>query len=289
MPGDTDPSHPEADDPNLPPGPPVTRSASATGGEPAAALFREYARTHDLEVRNRLIRLYEPLVHYVARRFATTAGTTLEDVVQVGYLGLIQAIERFEPERGLHFSTFATPTILGCIKHYLRDHAWCMKAPRRLQELGQKAQRLAGDLEVQLGRAPTLTELAAAAEASEERLVEALEVARLQRLMSLDLVVQREAGELDARVAEAVGWLDPALGRFEERAALDTALARLHPRQQQIIRARYLEGASQEKIAARLGISQMHVSRLERTALRLLRRLLTSGEEGRTLPEEVTG
>jgi RNA polymerase sigma-B factor len=264
MPGADDPSHGDSGEPRLPSGPPASPSGPSRGADPALALLREYARTHDLGVRNRLISHYEPLVHYLARRFAATIGTTLEDVVQVGYLGLIQALERFDPERGLHFSTFATPTILGCINHYLRDHAWCMKAPRRLQELGQKAQRHAERLEVELGRPPTLAELAAATEASEERLVEALEIARLQRLMSLDLVMQREAGEQDPRLAEAVGGLDPALGLFEEQDVLRTAMAHLHPRQQQIIRARYLEELSQEKVAARLGISQMHVSRLER-------------------------
>ena len=238
------------------------------------ALLREYARTRDIEIRNRLVILHERMVRYLASRFGSGAGTSLDDLVQVGYVGLIAAIDRFDPEKGVSFVTFAVPTILGEIKRYFRDQTWGLKAPRRLRELGLSLRKIREQLEQSLGRPPTVTEMAKAAGVTEERLLQAMDLDRIYQPASLDAHLQDENGDDKSSFWEAIGRPDPELTAIEEREMVRHALERLDQRQRTIIYYRFFEDASQAEVANRLGISQMHVSRLERQALKRLRALL---------------
>jgi RNA polymerase sigma-B factor len=214
------------------------------------------------------------MVRYLAGRFGAGPGTSTEDLVQVGYIGLIAAIERFDPDKGVSFVTFAVPTILGEIKRYFRDQTWGLKAPRRLRELGLSLRKLREQLEQKLGRPPTVPEMAVAANVSEERLLQAMDLDRIYQPASLDAHLQDENGEDKSSFWDAIGRDDPELGAIDEREALRRALDCLDQRQRSIIYFRFFEEASQAEVARRLGISQMHVSRLERQALRRLKALL---------------
>jgi RNA polymerase sigma-B factor len=229
-----------------------------------------------VEIRNRLVRQHERMVRYLAGRFGTSSpGTSQEDLVQVGYVGLIAALDRFDPEKGVSFVTFAVPTILGEIKRYFRDQTWGLKAPRRLRELGLSLRKLREQLEQNLGRPPTVPEMATAAGVTEERLLQAMDLDRIYQPASLDAQLQDEHGDEKSSFWEAIGRPDPELNLIEERETVRKALERLDDRQRSIIYYRFFEEASQADVASRLGISQMHVSRLERQALRRLKALLS--------------
>jgi RNA polymerase sigma-B factor len=248
--------------------------AAVMAVDESQALLHEYARTRDIHVRNRLVHLHERMVRYFAGRFGPAAGTSTEDLVQVGYLGLIAAIERYDPEKGVSFVTFAAPTIVGSIKRYFRDQTWGFKAPRRLRELGISLRKRRKELEIALGRPPTLEEMAQAAGVSEERLLQAMDLDRTYQPASLDAHIQDENGDSAPVFWEAIGRLDPEMCAVEEREWLRRALDHLDQQQREIIYFRFFEDASQSQVASRLGISQMQVSRLERRALQLLRTVL---------------
>ena len=255
------------------------RKASASPAHPSAdevnALLKEYAETRDPRLRDRLVFMHERMVRYLASRFGHAAGTTIEDLVQVGYIGLISAIDRYDPSKGVNFVTYAVPTILGEIKRYFRDQTWGLKAPRRLRELGLSLRRIREELEQRLGRPPTIAEMAHYANVSEERPLQAMDLDRIYQPASLDAQLADDSGAEKATVWEAIGEEDPQMARVEEKEALRRALERLEERQQEIIQMRFYEELSQAEVARRLGISQMHVSRLERQALTKRRHLLT--------------
>ncbi|MBI3911428.1 MAG: SigB/SigF/SigG family RNA polymerase sigma factor [Armatimonadetes bacterium] len=239
-------------------------------------LLCEYARSRDPRLRERLVHAHERMVRYLAGRFGHAAGTTSEDLIQVGYIGLIAAIDRYDPSKGVSFVTYAVPTILGEIKRYFRDQTWGLKAPRRLRELGLALRRIREELEQRLGRPPTVSEMAAAAKVPEERLLQAMDLDRVYQPASLDAQLTDETGSEKATAWEAIGDEDPQMARIEEREALRRAVERLDNRQRQIIWLRFYEELSQAEVARRMGISQMHVSRLERQALTKLRLLLSA-------------
>jgi RNA polymerase sigma-B factor len=248
----------------------------ATGVDPddPQAMLREYARTRDVTLRNRLVAHHERMVRYLAGRFGASSGTSTEDLVQVGYVGLIAALDRFDPDKGVSFVTFAVPTILGEIKRYFRDQTWGLKAPRRLRELGLTLRKLREQMEQKLGRPPTVPEMAQAAGVTEERLLQAMDLDRIYQPASLDAHLQDENGDEKSSFWDAIGRIDPELKAIEERETVRRALDRLDDRQRSIIYFRFFEEVSQAEVARRLGISQMHVSRLERQALTRLRALL---------------
>jgi len=255
--------------PAAPPATDATLAAAET-----RALLREYAKTRDIQVRNRLVLLHERLVRYVVARFSASGASSGDDLLQVGYLGLIAAIERYDPDAGNCFTTFAMPTMLGVIKHHLRDQTWLVKAPRRLRELATRLRKLRSELEQRLGRPPTAAEMAEAAGVSEERLLEAMEVDQVYQPFSLDGCSQEDDAEGTAPFGDVMGAADPAFAAVEEREMVRHALDRLSDRERAIIEARFFEEAPQAEVAGRLGISQMHVSRLERRALQRLKELL---------------
>jgi RNA polymerase sigma-B factor len=234
-------------------------------------LFAEYARTRDPRVRARLIEMHQSLVRFLASKFANR-GEPLEDLVQVGNIGLVNAVDRYEAERGNKFATYATPTIVGEIRRYFRDRAWSMKVPRRLQELNQAANRTAESLTSKLGRSPSVAELAAAIGATEEETLEALELGNAYDTVSLDAQMQTDSDNAPMSVAEFVGGEDEGIASLEKYGDLTAALAHLEDRERAIITLRFFHDLSQAEVASRLNISQMHVSRLQTRALTNLRK-----------------
>jgi len=234
-------------------------------------LLREYAEHRDPLVRERLVDLNSDLVRFIARRFANR-GEPLEDIEQVGFLGLIQAIERFDPSLENEFSTFATPTIMGEIRRHFRDRSWAIRVPRRLQENYTRAMRAQEQLTQELGRQPSVTEIAARIGLEPDDVLAALEVSPAQHTVSLDASARGREGEEGVELGERLGQEDENLERVEMKALLEQAMAHLTPRERQIMVLRFFDQLPQTEVAKRLGISQMHVSRLQRAALEHMRR-----------------
>jgi RNA polymerase sigma-B factor len=185
------------------------------------------------------------------------------------------AIERFDPDRGLEFSTFATPTIVGEIKRYFRDKSWAVRIPRRLQEVNQRARVTGERLQAELGRPPSVQELADALGVSVEEILEAYEASPAQQTVPLDAPGDVGGDGVDGRsLSDRLGSADENLERVEVRALLDSAMQHLTPRERQIMYLRFVDELPQSEVAKRLGISQMHVSRLQRAAVEHLRRRL---------------
>ena len=246
----------------------------------ARALFERLAELtpadpERLRLRGELVELHLPLVEYLARRFRNR-GEWLDDLTQVATIGLIKSIDRFDLSRGVEFSTYATPTIVGEIKRHFRDKGWAVRVPRRLQELKLALTKAIGDLAQREGRAPTVAELAAHLQMSDEDVLEGLESANAYSTVSLDAP---DSGDDDApAVAESLGMLDDALEGVEYRESLKPLLERLPPREKRILLLRFFGNMTQSQIAAELGISQMHVSRLLARTLAQLRDGLTEDE-----------
>ena len=238
------------------------------------ALFVEYAERRDDGVRARLIEGHIGLAEHLARRF-THRGEPYDDLVQVSSLGLIKAVDRFDPERGVEFTTYATKTILGELKRHFRDKGWAIRAPRRVQELYLHLGQAIGQLSQELGRSPTIKELALETGAAEDDVIEALEAGQAYRSASLDSAGPDEEG-LGARL----GVEDERFGDAEWRAVLLPHLETLTERDREILRLRFVEGLTQSEIASRIGISQMHVSRLLARSLSTLRQACAGAVEG---------
>ena len=218
--------------------------------------------------RDDLVTLHLPLVSFLARRFRDR-GEPLDDLVQVGTIGLIKAVDRFDPERGVEFSTYATPTIVGEIKRHFRDKGWAIRVPRRLQELRLSIGSATAELSQASGRTPTVAEIAAHLGISEDDVIEGLEGAQAYSTSSLDAPV---GGDDDApMLADRLGDVDPSLETIEYRESLRPLLAALPSRERRILALRFFHGMTQSQIAEEVGISQMHVSRLLAKSLSTLR------------------
>ena len=233
------------------------------------ARFAEYRDTRDRTIRNELVQDHMRLAEFLARRF-TNRGEPLDDLRQVALVGLVKAVERFEPDRGLQFSSFATPTILGELKRHFRDKGWAVRVPRRVQELHLELDRTIGMLSQELGRPPTPREIAERAGVGEEEVLESMEASSLYRLSSLDSGRPDDDG--GGSPSERVGESDIELEAVENRVAVGELLSVLPAREQKIVYLRFFEGLTQSEIADQIGISQMHVSRL------LVRSLETLGQ-----------
>ncbi len=238
--------------------------------------FKEYGRTGDRAIRDQLIEAHLRLAEHLARRFSNR-GVALDDLIQVAALGLVKAVERFDPERGLEFSTFATPTIVGELKRHFRDKGWAVRVPRRVQELHVEINTLVGELTQRLGRSPTIAELARLAGTSEEDVLEAMEAAQAYRSASID--APTGTGDEDSRgLAAQLGDEDVNLFDAENRMLIADLLTALPKREQLMLRLRFYDGMTQSQIADRLGISQMHVSRLLAKSLAMLRERVEATE-----------
>ncbi|MDQ3890587.1 MAG: SigB/SigF/SigG family RNA polymerase sigma factor [Actinomycetota bacterium] len=239
-------------------------------------LLRRYHEQGDLDARERLIEQYLPLVRSLARRYSYR-GELLEDLVQVGCIGLIKAIDRFDIDRGVELTTYATPNIIGEIKRHFRDKGWSVRVPRGLQELNVRLSRLIEDLTVQLERSPTIAELAKAAGVEEEEVLEALETGQAYTTLSLSApAAGEENADLDP--LESLGEDEHEYEVSEDRAVLAPGLRVLDERERRILHLRFFEGLTQSQIAQQVGISQMHVSRLIRRSLEKLREEIASEE-----------
>ena len=239
-------------------------------------LLRKYHEEGDLHAREQLIEQYMSLVRSLARRYSYR-GEQLEDLVQIGAIGLIKAIDRFDLERGVELTTYATPNIIGEIKRHFRDKGWSVRVPRGLQELNVQLSRLIEQLTVQLGRSPTIAELSKASGSTEEEVLEALESGRAYS--SLSLSTGGGDGEDDLDPLESIGTEEHQYEVSEDRAVLAPGFRVLDERERKILQLRFFDGLTQSQIAQQVGISQMHVSRLIRRSLEKIRDEIAADEE----------
>lgn len=223
-------------------------------------------RTIDAAERERLIVEHLPLVRGLARRYADR-GEPLDDLVQVGTIGLIKAIDRFEPDRGFKLASFATPTILGEIRRHFRDRSWTVRVPRGIQEARAQISHAVAELSAENGRSPSVREISESTGLSMDDVLDALAAGSAQRPAPL----ASPGGEGEDEPGISVGTEDEGFEQAEARATLDSGLAELPARERVILHLRFEEGMTQSQIAERIGVSQMHVSRLIRRALEALR------------------
>jgi RNA polymerase sigma-B factor len=231
------------------------------------ALLVAYHREGDRAARDQALVELMPLVRALASRYAGR-GEPLEDLVQVGSVGLIKAVDRFDVDRGVDFSSYAVPTIVGEIRRHFRDKAWAMHVPRRLKELSLRLSRTLDDLTTELGRSPTIAELAEATGVEEEDVVDALDSSNAYTTRSLHAPFE-EGG--DDSLADKLGTEETGYAEVEDGALVAAGLDALDEREREIVRLRFFEEMTQSQIAAEIGISQMHVSRLLRRALATMR------------------
>ena len=260
---------------------PLRRTPNQSSGHRATrelslALFAEMLDPDTSEdrrttCRDELVRLHLPLVDHCARRFVNR-GEPFDDLLQVGTIGLIKAIDRFDTERGVEFSTYATPTIVGEIKRHFRDRGWAIRVPRRLQELRLSITSATAELTQTHGRSPTVSELALKIGVSEEEVIEGLESSNAYSTLSLDAPDASEDSALT--MIDVIGGTDDALEHVENRETIKPLLEALDPREKHILTLRFFRGMTQSQIAAEIGISQMHVSRLLARTLARLRESL---------------
>ena len=232
-------------------------------------LLERYHRHGDEAAREALVQRFLPLARQLARRYQR-GSEPLDDLIQVASLGLLKAIDRFEPDRPTAFSSFAVPTILGELKRHFRDRGWSVRVPRDLQELAVRVERVGEDLTRQLGRAPTPGEIAEHVGVTTEQVLEAREAAGAYRAISLDRP-RDEDDEDGGGIADSVGIDDPGFGLAEDAATVERLMGVLGEREREVLRLRFVEDLTQSEIGARVGVSQMHVSRLIRQAVERLR------------------
>ncbi len=246
--------------------------ASGSGAERTREdreLFIRCHRDGDARARDLLVERFLPLARQLARRYQR-AGEPLDDLLQVASLGLIKAIDRFDPDREIAFSSYAVPTILGEIKRYFRDRTWAVRVPRDLQELTLKVDRAVGELSEQLRRQPSVGEIATAVGAEEEDVLEALQAGGAYRAVSFD--APRTGGDEDiATLGDSVGIDEDGFDRAEQRATLAQLMATVTPREREVLRMRFEQDMTQAEIGAVIGVSQMQVSRVIRQAIARLR------------------
>jgi RNA polymerase sigma-B factor len=233
--------------------------------------FREFRESGSRALRNELVEAHAGFADYLARRFANR-GEPLDDLRQVAMIGLVKAVERFDPDRGTTFTSFAAPTITGEIKRHFRDRTWSIRVPRSLQELSLEIERCRSELGQKLSRSPTIPEIAEQIGVSEETVIEGIEAAGVYRSTSLDAMVP---GEEHWTVGERIAAPDDEISKTDDAVILRELLARLPIRERRIVYLRYFEGRTQGEIAEHIGISQMHVSRLLARSLEHLGQQIT--------------
>jgi RNA polymerase sigma-B factor len=235
----------------------------------------EAARAGDERAAEAVVERFLPLVRVLALRYAGR-GEPVEDLIQVGSVGLVLAVQRFDPERGVQFKSFAIPTIVGEIQRHFRDRAWALHVPRRLKELSLRLSRATEQLTADLGRSPTVAELADAADVSEDEVIDALDVSNAYSTRSLSSTGVFD--DPDYEPGDALRVDEPGFDEVEDAAIVETGFAALGERERRIVELRFFAGLTQSEIAAEIGISQMHVSRLLHQALTAMRGRLE--EEG---------
>lgn len=239
---------------------------SAWDKEKTRELFRRFKEEGDMDAREKLVMSHLNLVRFIANKFKNR-GEPIDDLVQVGYLGLLKAIDRFDPSRGLEFTTFATPTIMGEIKRHFRDKGWSVRVPRRLQELSAKVNQATDTLTSQLQRSPTIAEIADYLDATVDEVLEAMESSSAYSSVSLEAPSGADDDDTPS-VIDRYATEDSDLAFTDDRIIIEEALASFSPRERDVIEMRFLKGMTQIEIAEKLGISQVQVSRLLRRTLK---------------------
>lgn len=236
-------------------------------------LFKKYKNTKNSEARERIILFYEPLVKFLANKYSNR-GIQVEELVSVGNIALICAIERYKPNKGASFTTYVSDVILGEIKHFFREQGWGLRVPRQLQENYLRINKIIEELTQKLNKSPTIPEIAAKAKLSEEKVLEAIEVGNAYHPISIDVEYEFSNGG-NTKIVNFLGKEDKELKRIIDKIGVEEILDRLGKRRERlIIILYYYHGLNQREIAKKLGISQMHVSRLQRQAMESLKRLL---------------
>lgn len=257
--------------------PPIDGRLTTDSATDLLATMAALPRNHPSRARLRddVIEAWLPLAQHLANRFAGR-GEPMEDLVQTAAVGLIKAVDKFDPERGVEFAAYAIPTIIGEIKRHFRDRTWDIRVPRRLQELRLSLSEATSTLMQRLGRSPTVADLAAHLEVSEEEVLEGLEGARAYNAVSLS--TPTTDGDRATELGDLLGAEDGEFELAELRVALGPALAALDPREQRILTLRFYGNMTQSQIAEQIGVSQMHVSRLLARALAKLRGQLSDAD-----------
>jgi RNA polymerase sigma-B factor len=245
-------------------------------------LLRRYRKGGDPAVKEELVQRYLPFARNLALRYRRGAEQ-VDDLVQVASLGLVQAIERFDPQRGSAFKAFAAPTILGELKRHFRDRVGNLRVPRGLQERILQLEQATSKLTGRLGRSPTVRELAQQMGLDESEVLEAFDAIQSRRTLSLDQPVTVAGSEDEATVGEQVGELDSGYEATEDRQTVRSGLPTLTERELTVLKLRFVEELTQSQIAERIGVSQVHVSRILRRALQRVREEI--GEEASPPPE----
>lgn len=243
-----------------------TSGKSAWDKEKTRELFRRFKEEGDMDAREKLVMSHLNLVRFIANKFKNR-GEPIDDLIQVGYLGLLKAIDRFDPSRGLEFTTFATPTIMGEIKRHFRDKGWSVRVPRRLQELSAKVNQATDTLTSQLQRSPTIAEIADYLDATVDEVLEAMESSSAYSSVSLEAPSGADDDDTPS-VIDRYATEDSDLVFTDDRIIIEEALASFSPRERDVIEMRFLKGMTQIEIAEKLGISQVQVSRLLRRTLK---------------------
>jgi RNA polymerase sigma-B factor len=255
-------------------------SASTSSSErrrddaPVADRFRAYRRTGDRSIRNALVEDHRWIAVQCARRFAAR-GEPLEDLLQVAQLGVLKAVERFDPDVGVAFPSFAVPTVLGELRRHFRDCTWSLRVPRRLKELHVSLMRAAERLRHSLGRHPTVEELAEELRITTDEVLEVLDAGAAYRTMP---ITPADDDEDDDRESAVLGEIDGEFEHADNRMAIRILLERLEPRERTIVYLRFFGSLTQQEISDRLGLSQVHVSRLLRRSLDQLHATIASAE-----------
>lgn len=243
-----------------------TSGKSAWDKEKTRELFCRFKEEGDMDAREKLVMSHLNLVRFIANKFKNR-GEPIDDLIQVGYLGLLKAIDRFDPSRGLEFTTFATPTIMGEIKRHFRDKGWSVRVPRRLQELSAKVNQATDTLTSQLQRSPTIAEIADYLDATVDEVLEAMESSSAYSSVSLEAPSGADDDDTPS-VIDRYATEDSDLAFTDDRIIIEEALASFSPRERDVIEMRFLKGMTQIEIAEKLGISQVQVSRLLRRTLK---------------------
>ncbi|MEK3936678.1 RNA polymerase sigma factor SigB [Sporosarcina sp. FSL W7-1349] len=237
--------------------------------------IKEFQENNDEEAQTNLVLHYERLVHSIARKYSS-GKPYYEDIVQVGMLGLLGAIRRYDSEFGKSFEAFAVPTIIGEIKRFLRDKTWAVHVPRRIKELGPRIKATVETLTTELQRSPLVSEIAEYLEVDEESVLEAMEMGRSYQALSMDHTLEADSEGGTVTLFDIIGSTDGGYEKTDQRMIVANALNVLTERERQIIQYTYIEQLSQKEAGERLGISQMHVSRLQRKAIKKLQEAILS-------------
>ncbi|MCR6109426.1 RNA polymerase sigma factor SigB [Bacillus sp. A301a_S52] len=232
--------------------------------------IEEFQRTGDDELQTKLVKEFENLVQSLARKFSKGQRHD-EDLIQVGMIGLLAALRRFDPEFGRSFESFAVPTIVGEIKRFIRDKTWSVHVPRRIKELGPKIKNAVEELTTELQRSPKVEEIAEHLNVSEEEVLETMEMGKSYQALSVDRSIEADDEGSAVTLLDLVGQSEEGYEQTDQQLLLEKAFAVLTEREKQILQLTYFENLSQKETGDELGISQMHVSRLQRRALQKLR------------------